>query len=326
MELITNFLAEIGHAIGLFTNAGLRLFPIYVASFIIICFGVYLYRNPGSPFLRWLFPKAIYAHPSHLMDIKLFFIGRFFTFLGVFNSVAVSSLMAFWIFGLLSTGTAQGSGISPWLVALLILLVNDFAVYWTHRFHHEMHALWPFHAVHHSAEVMTPVTVYRKHPIYDVFSSVIRGTLYGIFQGIMLVLVTSEVSFSTIAGTNAFYFLFNLLGSNLRHSHVWLSYGRVLEHVFISPAQHQVHHSIATRHWNKNYGEVLAIWDWMFGTLYVTGQDEDVEFGLEGQRGENQPHATVKDALVSPIKESLNVLKPGKISGSAKAEHGAADA
>ena len=29
----------------------------------------------------------------------------------------------------------------------------------------------------------------------------------------------------TILSTNAFVFAFNLLGSNLRHSHIWLSYG-----------------------------------------------------------------------------------------------------
>ena len=157
---------------------------------------------------------------------------------------------------------------------------------------------------------MTPVTVYRKHPVYDVFSTIIRTLLYGILQGLLMALFIGKVEFAVIAGTNAIYFLFNLFGSNLRHSHIWLSYGRVLEHVLISPAQHQIHHSMATRHWNKNYGEVFAIWDWMFGTLYVPRSYEEIRYGIEGLTGDAQPHKTLKDALLLPMQESWDTLKP----------------
>jgi hypothetical protein len=35
------------------------------------------------------------------------------------------------------------------------------------------------------------------------------------------------------------------------------------------PAHHHVHHSANPKHFNKNFGSCLALWDWMFGTLYV---------------------------------------------------------
>ena len=42
---------------------------------------------------------------------------------------------------------------------------------------------------------------------------------------------------TTILGVNAGLFLFNAAGANLRHSHVWISYGRIAEKFLISPAQ-----------------------------------------------------------------------------------------
>lgn len=86
-----------------------------------------------------------------------------------------------------------------------------------------------------------------------------------------------------IAGINLCIVLANAALAALHHSHVWLSYGPVLEHVFISPAQHQVHHSIDPRHHNRNFGNSLALWDWLFGTLYVIREREEITFGLTGE-------------------------------------------
>ncbi len=105
----------------------------------------------------------------------------------------------------------------------------------------------------------------------------------------------------------------------MRHSHVWLSYGDLLEHLFISPAQHQIHHSRAVEHHGKNYGEVLAIWDWMFGTLYVPNGKEDLDFGLADTKGRpvSQPHETLRAALITPVQESFRAAagRPGKPEG-----------
>ena len=72
-----------------------------------------------------------------------------------------------------------------------------------------------------------------------------------------------------------------MMGANLRHSHVPLSYGRRLEQVLISPLQHQIHHSIAIEHQNRNFGSKFAIWDRMFGTLITAKQVElPLRFGV----------------------------------------------
>ena len=64
-------------------------------------------------------------------------------------------------------------------------------------------------------------------------------------------------------GVNIFIFLFNVFGSNLRHSHIGISYWKWLEFILISPAQHHLHHSVSKEHHDKNFGVSLAIWDWI---------------------------------------------------------------
>ena len=76
------------------------------------------------------------------------------------------------------------------------------------------------------------------------------------------------------------------MAGNLRHSYIWLSYGPVLSQIFVSPAQHQIHHSIEERHWGRNIGFARAIWDRLFGTLYVPKAHEQFAMGLgDGTEG-----------------------------------------
>ncbi|RVU39665.1 fatty acid hydroxylase family protein [Hwanghaeella grinnelliae] len=290
---------------------GVRLFPVYLLATVIIAFAIYQATKPGKPFLKWLLPREVWRHPSTLLDVKLFAVTRGLFFLGIFNQFAVTNAASILVVSALLGRAESGDPANPLLVGFFALLVNDFGVYWVHRLHHDCTSLWPFHAVHHSAEVMTPITTYRKHPVYDLISSVVRGAFYGVLQGTVIAVFFGPMAATTIVGINLFYFVFNLLGSNLRHSHIWLSYGRVLDHILISPAQHQIHHSRAPRHHNKNYGEVLAIWDWIFGTLYVPKQAEALEFGLADPSGRPlpQPHNSLKEALVEPLEQFAEPLR-----------------
>jgi len=319
MELQVEYFSKIFMVL---LEPNVRIFPLYLGSAVIIAYLVYASLARKTGFFSWIFSPRIWLHKSSIVDVKLFFAGRVLSVLGLFNSVASTSGVGFLVLSLLSGPAENGAQPNAFLIGLCILLANDFGVYWVHRFHHETNVLWPFHSVHHSAEVMTPITVYRKHPIYDLISTVVRGAFYGILQGIVLAIFVGPVEPSTIIGVNVFYFAFNILGSNLRHSHVWLSYGRVLEHILISPAQHQIHHSRAVRHHNKNYGEVLAIWDWMFGTLYIPNKRERLVYGLADEHGNpiEQPHATLKDALVQPIKEAGKALRADVAAAQTKAE------
>ncbi len=305
MDWAENLLSRLAAAADLIAGPESRVWPLYIASMLLICYVIYRRSQVQGSFLSWVFPTHIYNHRSHWVDIKLFLIGRLLGLLGVFNAVVASAYVASLLTSFWGPAEAAGQPWHPFFVALLIVLASDFGVYWVHRLHHEYPVLWPFHSVHHSAEVMTPITAFRKHPFYDLAANAVRGVILGVLQGILLAAFVGEVQFMTLLGVNVFYVTFNFFGSNIRHSHIWLSYGPVLEHILISPAQHQVHHSLEPRHFNKNYGEVFAVWDWMFGTLYVVREREQLEFGLSDEQGNRiqQPHDTLISALVVPLQE-----------------------
>ncbi|WP_288130673.1 sterol desaturase family protein [Microbulbifer sp.] len=291
-----------------------RIWPLYLMATFFIGYGVYYHRKIDQPFLYWLVPKSIYQHPSTLVDIKVLLVSRALYGVGFFNLTLLNTHIAMQLAVVPSPGQ-ELRHLHPFIQAITLLLVADFATYLVHRLHHESRILWPFHSLHHSAEVLSPITVYRKHPIYDLIGSLIKGILIGSFQGIVHMALKIPPDYAMVLGVNAGYFLFNLAGSNFRHSHIWLSYGRPIEYIFISPAQHQIHHSTNPRHFNKNYGEILAIWDWLFGTLYIPSEREELRFGLANSEGTplKQRHKGLISALMTPLQDSYKQLKKVKV-------------
>jgi hypothetical protein len=61
-------------------------------------------------------------------------------------------------------------------------------------------------------------------------------------------------------------------------------------------------------HFNKNLASCLALWDWMFGTLYVpSAEPEKLEFGVEPDRA----HAhTIRGEFIAPFGRAARLLTP----------------
>ena len=78
-----------------------------------------------------------------------------------------------------------------------------------------------------------------------------------------------------------------------------------MEHVFISPAQHQLHHSIAEEHHDKNFGAALAIWDWLFGSLHLSEIEKNITYGLG--ESDNGPE-TIGDMYFKPFKDISKIV------------------
>lgn len=298
-------------------SLNVRYSLFYLSCSIIIAFFIWKFRGSTGSFVKWLLPKEVYQHRSNLLDIKLFFASHVFVALGLFSAVFFPTTVAY---GLLVHLTSADFTPPPitWertlIVTLIIVVASDFCKYWAHRAHHEWRVLWPFHAVHHSADVLTPLTVQRVHPVEPMIRNLLMTVLVGLVQGVALYAFVGQISIATIGGANAVYFVFNALSANFRHSHIWISYGPIIERILISPAQHQVHHSVAIKHHNKNYGSIFAIWDWMFGTLYIPTEREKLTFGVSDGTGKptEQPYPTLVAALIRPFKESLQTLAEHK--------------
>ncbi len=179
------------------------------------------------------------------------------------------------------------------MFSILVFVLDDFLRFLHHYLMHKIPFLWKLHRTHHSAKILTPISLYRIHPLESAMSTLRNSLSTGLAIGLFIFLFDSQFSIITVFGINLFGFLFNLLGSNLRHSHIPLSFG-VLEWVFISPKQHQIHHSANPVHYNKNFGVSLTVWDSLMGSLVrsrdVTGK---LRFGLRNHR------QTLKNTLIS---------------------------
>ena len=81
------------------------------------------------------------------------------------------------------------------------------------------------------------------------------------------------------------------------------SLGPFLNRIVMSPAQHVIHHSIDTQHWNKNFGVKLALWDGLFGTLYVPREPETLQVGLPD--ADPREFSTVRQLYFLPFKKSV---------------------
>lgn len=254
--------------------------PGYLAVAVAVAWIVYLRQGRTGGFRQWLLPKRIWLHRSHLIDVELFLLSRVMAAFGLVSLLTLTTAVAAWVASIVPEPILKAEGLSPLLLAFLLWLPTDFAIYWIHRIYHIWGLIWPLHAVHHSAEVLTPITTYRQHPLANVLTILVQSGMVGLVQGILLGTLSPGTEIATIAGINAFLIVANAGLAALHHSHVWLSYGPVLEHILISPAQHQIHHSQNPAHHDLNYGTSLALWDWMFGTLYVIRGPEDLVFGL----------------------------------------------
>lgn len=196
------------------------------------------------------------------------------------------------------------------LYGLGVFVLKDFIHYWTHRAFHSRW-LWAFHKVHHSAPVLVPATASRVHFVEKIVEKLTSAVCLGLYAGVFWYACGGAISRYTLFGVTYLVFIFNGLAANLRHSHVWLSFGPVFERVLNSPAQHQIHHSDAPRHFNKNFGTNLSLWDWLFGTLYVTSsQPERIRFGTgEPDHGR---YLSLYSLIVTPFVETARKLPLAK--------------
>jgi sterol desaturase/sphingolipid hydroxylase (fatty acid hydroxylase superfamily) len=211
------------------------------------------------------------------------------------------------IFGPATHPPHQAGTLTLCIFTVTMLLAYDLSYYVYHRLQHQVPILWELHKVHHSAQVMVGVTKDRIHPIDSIMNSWWDGLIPGLVYGIWLFFVLDPVEV-TIFGVSV-YVLRNILlmMDFVRHTHLPLSYGRWLDKVFLSPHHHQLHHSVAERHWDKNFGLTLVIWDRLFGTLVVPEPKEAFEFGL--MANEHDEYQSLYALHVLPLKKIAVLLR-----------------
>ena len=151
------------------------------------------------------------------------------------------------------------SSIISWI---LLFLATDLLWYWYHRFGHKINLFWAAHVVHHQSDDFNFTVAAR----ITVIQAIARGLFWSILPiiGFPAEMITILL---LIHGTYPFFTHTQLVGKL-----GWL------EHIIVTPTHHKLHHSSNPEYLDKNYGDMLIIWDKIFGTFV----DETVkpEFGL----------------------------------------------
>jgi sterol desaturase/sphingolipid hydroxylase (fatty acid hydroxylase superfamily) len=267
-----------------FIDANRRIFLIYLVSSFVLA-GAYLYVKPTQK--RINYSKKLWLHPSATLDYIYFFINNVIKVSLILPLIISAKEVAMYTISFLSEhfGLVRLDWPYFWVMTLFTLSVfvlSDFSRYWLHRWLHTLPFLWEFHKVHHSAKVLNPLTFYRVHPVENILFGLRYVFVIGMVTGVFVYLFGARIGLAEILGVNAFVFVFSFLGSNLRHSHIALAYPKIMEYGLISPKMHQIHHS--TKHFNKNFGGYLAIWDYLFKTHLFSNQVQHMKFGLKKQQ------------------------------------------
>ena len=287
-----------------------RVFLFYILISILIATAWFMINKKLSlkKTLIRIFDKKIFFSKSAKSDYKIFLINQLIMmivspFLITQLTIATALYFYFHTIDWLSAGMFVGIAKIYIILSFTIFqfTIDDFSKYIVHRFMHKWPVLWALHKVHHSATVLTPMTVFRTHPLEGIIFSLRSAITQAIGISIFFYLFGNLVSLYTIVGVNIFVFVFNILGSNLRHSHIGIRYWKWLEYIFISPAQHQLHHSIAFEHHDKNFGAALAIWDWLFGSLHHSVEFETLHLGIKKDQKETTHN--LRNLYFDPIYE-----------------------
>jgi len=155
------------------------------------------------------------------------------------------------------------SAIIPlWGMWLLTFVLIDFVFYIYHRMSHRMRFLWAIHMSHHSSEEMNFAVSFRQAWF---------GPISKIPFFISLPLIGLDPTIIAVAGVMST--LWGIIG----HTQIVGKLGP-LEWVFNTPSHHRVHHGSNKQYIDKNYGNLLIIWDRMFGTFEP--EREQVQYGL----------------------------------------------
>ncbi len=298
-----------------FTSPKKRVFLGYLFSGFLIGFIWLLWRQKESVKTAWArcFSKEIWWSQSARADYLIMLINKA-SFILLAPLLLTQLTVATWLFQTLYEtlgyrplfGSGWPSGSIPLLFTLCYLLLDDFFRYYLHKLLHEIPALWAFHKVHHSARTMTPLTVFRAHPVEGILFSLRTAIVQAICIAGFIFFFGPQADLMTVWGASIFTFAFNILGSNLRHSHIPLPYWPKLEKFLISPAMHQIHHSTNPKHFDKNYGVIIALWDRMGGTLVHGSEAQDISYGLSRKIKEDEH--SLKTLYLTPFKESAMAL------------------
>lgn len=186
--------------------------------------------------------------------------------------------------GLLN-GMAIHQAVPLWLLALVGVILLDFAIWAQHRVFHLVPVLWRLHRMHHADVDIDVTTGLRFHPLEILLSMLIKAlviVVLGVPPGAVLI-------FEILLNATA---MFN-------HGNVRIpkKIDQMIRLLFVTPDMHRVHHSWYPDETNSNYGFSLSVWDRWFGTYRAQPKDGHLAMTI-GLKEFRQPVDTRLDRML----------------------------
>lgn len=185
----------------------------------------------------------------------------------------------------------------PWLAGFaLFLLLDDMTQYWWHRLTHRVPMLYALHRAHHSAPYMSIRIVYRNNSFYYLLMPGIWLSGMLIYLGLAPVYYVYLIVKMTVifAAHSSVPWDEKLYRIPALRSVVW-----VLERVISTPSTHSAHHGLTAEdgvtHYKGNFGNLLFVWDMLFGTAKITRRRPPA-YGIE-----NLPPISWTEELFWPL-------------------------
>jgi sterol desaturase/sphingolipid hydroxylase (fatty acid hydroxylase superfamily) len=181
-----------------------------------------------------------------------------------------------------------------WANWMLTFVLIDFVFYIYHRMSHRVRFLWAIHMSHHSSEEMNFAVSFRQAWF---------GPISKIPFFIMLPFIGLDPTIIAVAG------VISTLWGIIGHTQIIDKLGP-LEWIFNTPSHHRVHHGSNEQYIDKNYGNLLIIWDRMFGTFEP--EKEPVTYGLVKNVNTFNPVKITFmgwKAIIDDIKQSKSILQ-----------------
>lgn len=154
------------------------------------------------------------------------------------------------------------------LLFIITFIFLDLGEYGYHVTMHKVKRLWMVHLVHHSDQAVDVSTTLREHP-FETFIRLSFTLVWVFISGtVFWVLALRQI-------IQVFTTLFAHMNYQLPKK-----VNTIIGFLFITPNLHQVHHHYQQPYTDSNYGDVLSIWDRLFGTFKPL-PEEQIIYGVD---------------------------------------------
>ena len=241
--------------------------------------------------------------PLVATDISYALVTPLLTGVGIAASIVVGVVSLAWLPGLALRPLV--SMLPAWSLPLVGIALFDLAIYWVHRWSHEVPFLWRFHSVHHSTEHLDWISGFRNHPLDG---AIVAPPFF------FLLAAGFEAEFASALA------IVQIVSGLFLHANVrWRL--APLHRVIITPEFHHWHHANESDAHNSNYSVFLPLWDIVFGTYFMPKDRRPERYGIDGPMpstllgqlrqplvGLGSPRAMLRGATRHPLR-SLRVIR-----------------